>query len=140
MDVWTDAALVRWDWGVPQVFQGFDGRGARQQSDAGYPPFPWQDTLQKAGLPDKSDYLVASICSFVNAVRTGSKLWISGHDLRQALEIAIACKMSAQLGNVPVKLPVQDRSLTLYPSPYRWLGGDATGDPQSVEEAQKKRT
>jgi hypothetical protein len=74
----------------------------------------------------------------VDAVRTGSELWISGHDLRQALEIAIAAKLSAQLQNMPVRLPLRDRSLSLLPSPYRWLGGDATGRPQSLEEAAKK--
>jgi len=62
----------------------------------------------------------------------------AGELLRQALEIAIACKLSAQLGNVPVKLPLEDRSLTSYPSPYRWLGGDATGRPQPTAEAAGK--
>ena len=137
VDVWTDTALIRWDWGVPQVFQGRDGRGARRQIDPNYPSFPWQRVIDK-GIDVGDDYLVASICSFVNAVRTGSELWISGYDLRQALEIAIACKLSAQLGNVPVKLPLQDRSLTLYPVPYRWLGGDAAGNPQSAAEAGEK--
>ena len=58
--------------------------------------------------------------------QASSELRISGHDLRQALEVAIAAKVSAQRGNVPMKLPLQDRSLTLYPTEYRWLGGDAT--------------
>ena len=39
---------------------------------------------------------------------------------------SVSAKVSAQRGNVPVKLPLQDRSLTLYPTEYRWLGGDAT--------------
>jgi hypothetical protein len=72
-------------------------------------------------------------------VRTGSELYISGHDLRQALEIAIACKLSAQLGDRSVKLPLEDRSLMLYPRPYRWLGGDATGLIQNPEEAAGKK-
>src|SRR2546426_1090434 len=33
----------------------------------------------------------------------------------------------------------EDRWLTLYPSPYRWLGGNVTGSPQSPEEARKKK-
>ena len=65
--------------------------------------------------------------------------WITGHDLRQALEVAIACQLSARLGNVPVRLPLEDRSLTLYPSPYRWLGGDVTGLPQSIAEARAQK-
>ena len=63
------------------------------------------------------------------AVETGSELAISGHDLRQALEVAIAAKVSAQRGSVPIKLPLADRSLSLYPRRYRWLGGDADGQP-----------
>jgi hypothetical protein len=95
--------------------------------------------MRQAGIQPSEDYLVGSIRSFIEAVRGGSELWISGQDLRQALEIALACKLSAQLGNRPVKLPLPDRSLTLYPSPYRWLGGDATNRPQSTEEATVKK-
>jgi predicted dehydrogenase len=135
VDAWTDRALVRWDWGAPQIFQGTNARGARTAIDPKYSAFGWSHILTKAGLRPSDDYLVASIRSFVDAVRTGSELWISGHDLRQALEVAIACKLSAALGTVPVKLPLKDRSLALYPSSYRWLGGDATNRPQSAEEA-----
>ena len=139
IDVWTEEALVRWDWAAPQIFRGTDEKGARRQIDPHFPPFPWNDVLKKTpGLQDSDDYLVSSIRSFIDAVATGSKLWISGHDLRQALEIAIASKLSAQLGNQPVRLPLQDRSLALYPKPYRWVGGDAAGRPQSPEEAAGK--
>ena len=41
--------------------------------------------------------------------------------------------------DLPVKLPFEDRSLTLYPSRYRWLGGDATGRSQTSEEAAGKK-
>ena len=71
-------------------------------------------------------YLGTSIGSFLDAVRTGSGLWISGHDLRQALEVAIAAKQSASCGSVPFALPLADRTLALRPRPYRWLGGDVT--------------
>jgi len=66
----------------------------------------------------------------------GGELAVSGHDLRQSLEVAIAAKYSALWGSVPLALPLKDRSLTLYPRPYRWLGGDQSGLPQSVDEAQ----
>ncbi len=36
----------------------------------------------------------------------------------------MAATLSARQGSVPVKLPLEDRSLTLYPRPNRWLGGD----------------
>ncbi|SVB53481.1 uncharacterized protein METZ01_LOCUS206335, partial [marine metagenome] len=57
------------------------------------------------------------------------------HDLRQALEVAIAARDSALYGNVPIALPLADRSRALCPSPYRWEGGDATGKAQSKEKA-----
>jgi len=68
----------------------------------------------------------------------GPEPWVTGHDLRQALEAAIASKLSAQLGSVPVKLPLKDRSLSLLPRPYRWIGGDETGRYQSLEEAKQE--
>ena len=138
VDVWTGDTLVRWDWAPPQVFRTARDGGARRQIDPSYPPFPWRYILDRPILRATDNYLVSSIRSFVDAVFTGSGLFISGHDLRQALEIAIASKLSAQLGNQPVSLPLEDRSLTLYPRPYRWLGGDVTGRVQSSEEASGK--
>ena len=125
VDVWSEDALVRWDWAPPEIFQGYDENGARIRIEPQYEPYPWSEF----------SYLTGSIRSFLTAVETGSDLWISGHDLRQALEVAIAAKLSAQLDNVPVQLPLKDRSLSLYPRAYRWLGGDASGSPQPIEEA-----
>ena len=68
-------------------------------------------------------------------MRTGSKLAISGHDLRQAIEVAIGIKLSAQMGNVPIKLPLNDRSQSLMPAQARWVGGDLSGNPQTISEA-----
>jgi predicted dehydrogenase len=48
----------------------------------------------------------------------------SGHDYRQALEIAIAIKQSAARDNQRVSLPLEDRSLCLFPHLYRLRGGD----------------
>ena len=39
----------------------------------------------------------------------------TGDDLRKALEIDIAMRESARRGGVPVKLPLEDRSLTMRP-------------------------
>ncbi len=145
LDVWTDDALVRWSWGPPKIFQGKDSGGVRKETEPSYPPFPWRTLLEHPGLRAPSEkgvgdsYMVASIRSFLDAVERGSQLWISGHDLRQALEIVIACKLSAQSGNRPVKLPLEDRSLALYPVAYRWLGGDATGNPQTEKDAKGKK-
>ena len=115
VDVWTDDSLLRWDWGDEmEVYQGFDDTGARVKSERAFMPFGWPEY----------GYLASSILSFISAVENGTEMAISAHDLRQSLEVAIAAKYSALWGSVPLALPLQDRSLTLYPRPYRWLGGD----------------
>ena len=120
VDVWTEDSLLRWDWDdVMDIYQGFDHNGARVKSDRTFAPFAW---------PQYS-YLASSILSFISAVERGTEMAVSGHDLRQSLEAAIAAKYSALWGSVPLSLPLEDRSLTLYPRPYRWLGGDLAGDP-----------
>ena len=125
VDVWTDDALVRWDWAPPEIYQGFDGSGARIKVDPPYAPVPYP----------RFSYLATSILSFLDVVENGGELFVSGHDLRQSLEVAIAAKYSALWGSVPLSLPLEDRSLTLYPRPYRWLGGDQSGREQTYEEA-----
>ncbi|MFN0170190.1 MAG: Gfo/Idh/MocA family protein [Bryobacteraceae bacterium] len=138
VQIWSDSHIVRWNWDSPRISQS--GVGGRKEVAANYPPFLWKHVLAKPPLRDTDDYLVSSIRSFVDAVH-GSKntLFVSGHDLRQALEVAIASKLSAQLGNQPVKLPLKDRTLALLPSPYRWVGGDAAGRPQTAAEAAGER-
>lgn len=140
VDVWTEDALVSWSWNSPQVFKGRNARGARKEIDPKYSAFPGADIHRDPPLRESDDYLVSSIQSFVKAVEVNSEaeLFVSGHDLRQALEAAIAAKQSAMLGNQTVTLPLKDRSLALLPRPYRWLGGDAVGKPQSDEEAAGK--
>ena len=114
VQVWSDQALIRADsFASPEVFVGFDDDGARVRADT-----PWEPGEDQEGALD------GLIGSFIAAVKTGSELWVSGHDLRQALEVAIAAKHSAFLGSVPVKLPLEDRSMSLYPRRERWLGQD----------------
>ena len=124
VDLWTDDALIRWEWDATTIYAGSDATGR----------VPLQRPFTPVEYP-RFSYLGTSIGSFLDAVRTGSELWISGHDLRQALEVAIAAKRSAALGSMPVTLPLQDRGLTLRPRAYRWLGGDVTGLEQSLAEA-----
>ncbi len=125
VDVWTGECLVRWDWNPPEIFKGYDPHGNRIRCEPNYSPYPWSEF----------NYLTGSIRSFLAAVNGEGQPWITGADLRQALEVAIAAKRSATRNSVPIKLPLEDRSLALYPRPYRWLGGDVTGRPQSIEEA-----
>lgn len=125
VDVWSDEGLVRWDWAPPQLFKGFDSKGTRVEVEADYPDYRWSEF----------GYLTGSLRSFIGAVNGEGKPWVTGHDLRQALEVAIAAKLSAASGSRPVKLPLEDRSMSLLPRTYRWLGGDLDGNPQSIEEA-----
>ena len=128
LDIWTENTLIRCKGPKVEMFQGFDGDGKRTQVDPRFSDFPWP----------RFNYLGSSIRSLISAVAHGSEMALSGHDLRQSLEIAIAAKYSALWGSVPVKLPLADRSLTLYPHTYRWLGGDQSGNPQTVEEARSR--
>jgi predicted dehydrogenase len=138
VEVRAERGAVRWSWNAPRIFEGSGKTASRKEIDPAYPPFPWAHMLDKPPIRKDDDYLVASIRSFVDAVHLGrpsSSLFVSGHDLRQSLEAAIASKASAMEGGRPLSLPLADRSLTLMPSPYRWLGGDAVGSPQSAQEA-----
>jgi predicted dehydrogenase len=64
----------------------------------------------------------------LDAVDSGAlEVPCSGHDYRQALEIAIAFKLSAANDNQRVALPLEDRSQKILPHPYRRLGGDVAG-------------
>ena len=69
----------------------------------------------------------SAIRRLIDAFDTGGEALCSGHDFRQALEIAIALKLSARRGHERVHLPLEDRSLRIYPQPYRLEGGDAAG-------------
>ena len=129
VDVWTDECLVRWDWNPPEIFKDYDQHGNRIRLEPNYSPYSWSEF----------SYLTGSIRSFLSAVDGNGDPWITGADLRQALEVAIAAKLSANRNSAPIKLPIEDRSLALYPRPYRWLGGDVTGRPQSVTEATRKQ-
>ena len=44
-----------------------------------------------------------------------------GDDMRHALEIAIAMRESARDGHKPVRLPIEDRSITMLPEKSRWF-------------------
>ena len=125
VDVWTDKALIRWNWGPPEIYCGFDSDGARLKVNRPYPPLQYP----------RFSYMATSIMSFLQVIESGGKLAVSGHDLRQSLEVAIAAKYSALWGSVPLELPLEDRSLALYPREYRWLGGDQSGRIQSSQEA-----
>ena len=65
--------------------------------------------------------MTASISDLVESVDTGKPLEITtGDDLRHALEIAVAIRESARKGSAPVKLPIEDRGIMMYPEVWRW--------------------
>lgn len=73
------------------------------------------------GWNDVSFGLHASIQTIVDTLNTGEKLRATtGNDLRKSLEIVIAMRESARRGHIPVKLPIEDRSLTMRPMLRRW--------------------
>jgi predicted dehydrogenase len=74
-----------------------------------------------------SDSFHGLLDSLIALCDQGGEAPCSGHDYRQALEIAIAFKLSAAEGHRRVTLPLEDRSLVLNPVPYRMEGGDVAG-------------
>ena len=130
LSLWSQDVLIHWAWGAPKIYKGFDSRGSRIEIDPNYGVEPYDERIES------EKYLTNSIRHFIASVESGqeSDLAVSGDDLRHALEVAVACKTSAVLGSVPLKLPLEDRSLVLYPRDYRWAGGDVTGRPQAVED------
>ena len=70
------------------------------------------------------DFFRLIVERLMRAVASGGEAECSGHDYRQALEIAIAIKQSAARGNQRISLPLEDRSLRLFPHLYRLEGGD----------------
>ena len=76
---------------------------------------------------DRPQAFVAIAAQLVRASRTGEDIVCTGHDYRQALEIALALKLSARNGHERVALPLGDRSLRIYPHVYRLRGGDVAG-------------
>jgi predicted dehydrogenase len=77
--------------------------------------------------PSDETWPLRTIERLVRAVETGPEIESSGHTYRQVLEIAIALKLSAQDNHRRIELPLADRSLKIYPHPYRLHGGDKAG-------------
>ena len=78
--------------------------------------------------PDNThDFFTIRIERLMRAFDTGVEDLDSGHGYRQALEIAIALKLSAQRDHQRISLPLEDRSLRIFPHPHRLLGGDVAG-------------
>lgn len=86
-DWWGSQGRLEVDWGVCRV-SCHDGTGTHE-----FDPPPSQTVL-------------ATVTAFLQAVRTGSPMPITGEDGCRAVEIAEACYQSAQFGGAPVILPI----------------------------------
>ena len=65
--------------------------------------------------------MTASVRALLDSLETGAKLKLStGEGLRKALEICIAMRESHRQDHSPIKLPLEDRSLKMYPVNTRW--------------------
>jgi predicted dehydrogenase len=63
----------------------------------------------------------------VQMFESGTDPMDSANGYRHALEAAIALMLSADRGHERISLPLADRSLRIYPHPYRLHGGDVAG-------------
>ena len=75
----------------------------------------------------RGDMFGPTVQRLIDSHRSGEEPLSSGHDYRQALELAIALKLSAAEGHRRVTLPLEDRALKAYPHLYRLNGGDRAG-------------
>ncbi|MBQ42790.1 MAG: hypothetical protein CME15_10060 [Gemmatimonadetes bacterium] len=73
------------------------------------------------------DCFTALIERLMRAFDTGREVYDSGHGYHQALEIAMALKLSAQRDHERLPLPLADRLQRIVPHPYRLRGGDVAG-------------
>ena len=74
------------------------------------------------------DTFTLTIERLIEAAATGAAdVPCNGADYLHVLEVAIAMTLSATRGNERVHLPLEDRSLRLFPHPYRMHGGDVAG-------------
>ncbi len=62
-----------------------------------------------------------SIQSIVDSLELGIEPRCSGENMRKVLEITLALRESARRNHAPVRVPLEDRSLTIFPDRSRWL-------------------
>jgi predicted dehydrogenase len=68
-----------------------------------------------------TDGMTATVQAIVDTLDHGAPLRLTtGEDLQKALETCIALRESARRGHVPVALPLEDRSLQMFPQKSRW--------------------
>lgn len=123
--VWTDSTLIKWEGAEIEVWAGGGADGGRRVlQPQTFPPFP----EHPASLGPELIYQSGSIRSMLAAIGTARTPFVTGHDIRQALEVATAVHQSASRGSTRLTLPLVDRVADpLFPRQYRWSGGDEPG-------------
>ena len=111
--------LWRLDEGARQI----DAQLSQLHEDEGlFPESGINDTTYDSdGWRVTGERTAASIRSIVDALEKGIEPRCTGDNMRKVLEIAIALRESHRRDHQPVKLPLEDRSLKLYPKTSRWL-------------------
>lgn len=74
---------------------------------------------------------IATVQSMLDAIENDVEPIGSGENSRKCLEIAIALRESHRRGKIPVRLPLEDRSLRIIPQMSRWLNKKET---MSIEQ------
>jgi len=79
------------------------------------------NTYDKEGWRFPGRRNIATAQSIIDALDNDTEPTGSGDNGRKVLEIAIAMRESHRQGHIPVRLPLQNRSLRLFPHKGRWL-------------------
>jgi predicted dehydrogenase len=115
-----ERGVLLWDWRNVYLWQRPTSEVEDGSHDLHPVPFPYPPLL----VPDVYPGITGGILSLMECLERGGEPLCSGHDMRQALEIAIALRESHRRGHVPVHLPIADRAQRIVPNSYRWLGGE----------------
>jgi predicted dehydrogenase len=99
-----------------------DGSGGYEKVDAGFRETPMRTSAsyEPDGWKWPGDRNLASVGGTVDALENDTEPIGSGDNGRRVLEMAIAIRESHRQGHAPVRLPLEDRSLRMIPSPSRW--------------------
>ncbi len=81
----------------------------------------WGPDYDKEGWVSMSTRQANTIQSIIDALETGKDPRCSGDNMCKVLEIAIGLRESHRKGHVPIKFPLEDRSLKIVPKPSRLL-------------------
>ena len=101
--------------------RGPGGAGELVEVDGLFKEYAPEVRYDEEGWRNPGETMMAIVQNLVDSLDTGSPLEITtGDDLRHALEMAIALRESHRKGHVPVSLPLDDRTLRLYPERGRW--------------------